>query len=130
MSLRLAFAAAAVAALAVAAPASASPVRPFTLAALKSAQAAGQPVLVDVFAPWCPTCRAQAPTIDGLAADPAYAKLVVFRLDFDNQQAEKRALGVTRQSTLIGYKGSREIGRTLGVTDPAQIKAMAQALVK
>jgi thiol-disulfide isomerase/thioredoxin len=110
---------------AIAAPASAQPVRPFSLAVLKAAQAAGKPVLVDAFAPWCPTCRAQAPTIDRLAADPAYRNLVILRLDYDNQTAEKKALGVTSQSTLIAYKGKQEVGRTLGMTDPAQLRAFA-----
>ena len=113
------------AALAFAGPLAARPVKPFSFAALKAAETAGEPVLVDVFAPWCPTCRAQAPTIDALAANPAYAKLVILRLDFDKQVAEKKALGVTKQSTLIAYKGAREVARTLGVTDPAQIKAFA-----
>lgn len=54
----------------IAAPVQAQPIRPFSLTALKAAQAQGRPVLIDAFAPWCPTCRAQAPTIDGLAADP------------------------------------------------------------
>src|SRR5258708_5636871 len=110
---------------AIAAPASAQPVRPFSLAVLKAAQAAGKPVLVDAFAPWCPTCRAQAPTIDRLAADPAYRNLVILRLDYDNQTAEKKALGITKQSTLIAYKGNQEVGRTLGITDPAQLRAFA-----
>ncbi|MFA5966801.1 MAG: thioredoxin family protein [Sphingomonas sp.] len=113
------------AALCVATPAAAQPVKPFSLAALKAAQAHGQAVLVDVFAPWCPTCRAQAPTIDALATDPAYAKLLVLRLDYDHQVAEKKALGVTRQSTLITYRGTKETGRALGITDPTQLRTFA-----
>ncbi|MES1974978.1 MAG: thioredoxin family protein [Pseudomonadota bacterium] len=118
------------AALCIAAPATAQPVRPFSLAALKAAQAQGQSVLVDVFAPWCPTCRAQAPTIDALATDPAYAKLLILRLDYDHQTAEKKALGVSRQSTLITYRGARETGRVLGITDPAQIRTFAASALR
>ena len=114
----------------IAAPASAQPVRPFSLTALKAAQAIGRPVLVDAFAPWCPTCRAQAPTIDKLAADPAYRNLVILRLDYDHQVAEKKALGITRQSTLITYKGNKEVGRTLGITDPAQLMAFAKKALR
>ena len=113
----------AVAALAVmSAAVSAQPVRLFSMAALKAAQAKGQPVLVDAFAPWCPTCRAQAPTIDALSRSRGYDKLVILRLDYDNQLAEKKALGIRQQSTLILFKGGREVGRTLGVTDPAEIR--------
>lgn len=118
------------AAMLVAVPAMAQPVKPFTLAALKTAQAHGQSVLVDVFAPWCPTCRAQAPTIDAIATDPAFAKLVILRLDYDHQSAEKKALGVNKQATLIAYHGTKETGRVLGVTDPAQLKALAASALR
>jgi thiol-disulfide isomerase/thioredoxin len=111
----------------VAAPLHAQPVRPFSLAALKAAQASGRPVLVDAYAPWCPTCRAQAPTIDRLAADPAYKGLTILRLDYDNQTTEKKVLGITKQSTLIAYKGNREVGRIVGITDPAQLRSFAAA---
>lgn len=105
--------------------ATAQPVKPFSLPALKAAQAAGDPVLVDVFAPWCPTCRAQAPTIDALANNPATRRLVIFRLDYDHQDAEKAFLHVNKQSTLIAYRGGHEVGRSLGITDPQQINALA-----
>jgi thioredoxin 1 len=74
-------------------PLMAQPIQPFTTAALKAAQAAGEPILVDAYASWCPICRKQAPTIDAMAKDPAFDKLLILRLDYDNQTAEKRALG-------------------------------------
>jgi thioredoxin 1 len=113
--------------LAFASAALAQPIQPFSTAALKAAQAAGEPVLVDAYASWCPTCRKQAPTIDAMANDPAFAKLVILRLDYDNQTAEKRALGIATQSTLIAYHGDKEVGRTVGVTDPEQIKSLAES---
>jgi len=111
-------------------PAAAQPIRPFSTAALKAAQAKGEPVLVDAFAPWCPTCRAQSPTLDAIAASPDYAKLVILRLDYDHQIAEKKALGINQQSTLIAFKGSREVGRTLGVIQADQIRAFAATPLK
>jgi thioredoxin 1 len=107
--------------------AQARPIQPFSMAALKAAQTAGQPVLVDAYASWCPICRKQAPTIDAMTNDPAFAKLVILRLDYDNQSAEKRALGITQQSTLIAFHGAKETGRLVGVTDPDQIKSLAKS---
>lgn len=112
--------------LAYAVPVLAQPIQPFTTAALKAAQAAGQPVLVDAYASWCPTCRKQEPTIAAISKDPAFAKLVILRLDYDNQTAEKRALGIVQQSTLIVFNGAKETGREVGLTDPDQIKKLAQ----
>jgi thioredoxin 1 len=113
--------------LAFAAPLLAQPIQPFSTAALKAAQDAGKPVLVDAYASWCPTCRKQAPTIDAMAKDPAFDKLLILRLDYDNQTAEKRALGITTQSTLIAFRGSKETGRSVGITDPEQIKVLAKS---
>lgn len=110
-----------------AAPLLAQPIQPFTTAALKAAQAAGKPVLVDAYASWCPICRKQAPTIDAMTSDPAFAKLVILRLDYDSQNAEKRALGIVQQSTLIAFDGNKETGRLVGVTDPDEIKKLAQS---
>jgi thioredoxin 1 len=113
--------------LAVTSGALAQPIQPFSTAALKAAQAKGEPVLVDAYASWCPTCRKQAPTIDAMANDPAFAKLVILRLDYDNQTAEKRDLGIVQQSTLIVYRGDKEVGRQVGLTDPQQIKTLADS---
>ena len=121
----------AAAAAALAAPAAhAGPVRPYSAAALAAAQRAGQPVLVDVHADWCPTCRAQAPVIAEISRDKAFAGLVILRLDFDAQAAERRALRVQKQSTLIVWNGTAERGRSTGVTDRAQIRALAASALR
>jgi len=114
----------------ISAPAHAGAIRPYSSALLARAQAAGLPVLVDVHADWCPTCRAQDPTIREIAGDPAYAKLVILKLDFDSQVAERRALGVSKQSTLIVYRGKAERGRVTGVTDRAQIRSLAATALR
>jgi len=113
--------------LAFAVPAMAQPIQPFSTAALKAAQAKGQAVLVDAYASWCPTCRKQEPTINALSKDPAFEKLLILRLDYDTQNAEKRQLGIVQQSTLIAFDGGKETGRLVGVTDAEQIKALAKS---
>lgn len=114
----------AVAAFAIVAPAQAAEFRPYTAAALQAARADGRPVLVHVHADWCPVCRAQAPLIRSLSTGAAYDQLLVLTLDFDHQKAERKALGVNKQSTLIAYAGGREVGRSIGQTSPDDIRAM------
>ena len=105
-----------------------SPV-PFTGVAFEQAQKAQKPILIDVHADWCPTCRAQSPTILGLQTKPEYKNLVVFKVDFDAQKDVLAKLGVRSQSTLIVFKGGSEVGRSVGITNPAAIEALAhQAL--
>ena len=117
-------------AVAVAAPATAREITPFDMAAFHAAQGAGQSILVDAYADWCPTCRAQAPILARISHDPAYDKLLIFRLDYDKQNSEKQALGVRIQGTLIAYHGAREAGRSVGITDPKAIEALAQTALK
>ncbi len=108
----------------------AAPIQKFSNAALQAAQRAGKPVLVDIHADWCPTCRRQAPTIEAISRDPAFAKLIILKLDFDAQVAERTALGVRKQSTLIAYNGRNERTRATGIIDPAQIRALAASALR
>ncbi len=94
---------------------------PFSRAAFDAAQAAGKPILIDIYAPWCPVCRAQEPILESLQAQPANADLVVFRVDFDNQRDVVRSFRAQRQSTLIAYNGQTETGRSVGDTNAASI---------
>ena len=110
--------------IAVAAPAQAAEIKPFSARAFTIAQQQGRPILVDVYADWCPTCRAQAPSIDRLARSLWAAKMIVFRLNFDTQKADWSRMGVRRQSTLIAYRGYKETGRLVGATDPALIEKL------
>jgi thiol-disulfide isomerase/thioredoxin len=105
-------------------PAAAAEWKPFDAAAFAQAQKDGKSILVDVFAPWCPTCRAQKPILEGLTAKPEFKDLLVLVVDFDTQKDVVRALKATAQSTLIAYKGDQETGRSVGDTNPGSIEAL------
>ena len=106
------------------APAAAPAPVAFDRAAFEQAQAADKRILIDIHAPWCPTCRAQEPIIERLSAARGNESLVVFRVDFDSQKSDVRSFGAQRQSTLIAYRGDRETGRLVGDTDPGRIAAL------
>lgn len=92
--------------------------------AFAAAQAAGKPVLLHITAPWCPTCKAQAPILSKLEATPKFKNLVVLNIDFDTSKNLLRSLRVSQQSTLIVYKGKTEVGRSTGDTNAASIEAL------
>ena len=106
------------------APAVALEVKPFAADSFAAASAAGAPILIDVTASWCPTCRAQKAVLEGLSSDPAFADMVVFEVDFDAQRDAVVSFGARRQSTLIVYRGSQERGRDVGITDPESVRAL------
>ena len=74
--------------------------------AFSAAQAAGKPIL------------------SKLEAEPKFKGLVTFNIDFDTSKPLLRKLHVAQQSTLIVYKGKKEMGRSTGDTDPASIAAL------
>ena len=97
---------------------------PFDQAAFAAAQAAGKPILVHVTAPWCTTCKAQAPILSRLLSEPRFKQLVTFDIDFDTQKALLSKFQVRLQSTMIVFKGEQETGRSTGDTDPGSIEAL------
>jgi thioredoxin 1 len=108
-------------------PASAAEWKPFSAAAFAEAQKEGKSILVDIFAPWRPTCWAQNPILVQLTREPQFNSLVVFKVDFDNQKGDVRALKAQQQSTLIAYKGETEKGRSVGMTDEKSIAALVNS---
>lgn len=104
--------------------ASAMAPKSYSQQAFATAQAAGKPILLHITAPWCPTCKAQAPILSKLEVMPKFKNLMVFNIDFDTSKDLLRKLRVAQQSTLIMYKGSREVGRSTGDTNAASIAAL------
>ncbi len=97
---------------------------PFSSEAFQKAQAAGKPILIEIHASWCPTCKAQAPILSELTAQPKFKDMAVFRVDFDSQKAEVKRFGAQMQSTLIVFRGANEVGRSVGETRREPIAAL------
>jgi thioredoxin 1 len=101
----------------------------FDRAAFEAAVAAGGPVLIDVFAPWCTTCRAQSAVLADLFARPEFSDFRVFVVDYDTEKDIMRSFGVQQRSTLIAFSGGVEVGRIVGDTRPAAIEALLAAAI-
>jgi thioredoxin 1 len=84
---------------------------------------AGVPVLVHVTAPWCEVCQAQKPVVAKLVGKGDFAAMKKFDVDFDSQKDVLKKLKVQSQSTMVLFKNGKEIGRSVGVSDPAKIEA-------
>jgi thiol-disulfide isomerase/thioredoxin len=108
---------------------SADPAATFTEAAFAAAQSAGKPIIIEVTAPWCPTCKAQAPIINSLMAKPEMKGVLLLKVDFDSQKDTLRTLRVAQQSTLIAFKGKTETSRSIGDTTPAGIEKLFKSAI-
>lgn len=102
---------------------------PYDKAQFEQLKAEGKPIVVDFFATWCPTCKAQKPSVQAIAADPAFKSLTIFLADYDNEKALKKELNITQQSTFVVFKGGKEVARSTGQTRKEDITAtFAKAL--
>ena len=104
-------------------PAFAFQAEPFSEKSFEAAQAAGKPILIEVTAPWCPTCKAQKPILSTLAQKPKFKDVVAFQIDFDSRKDLLRKFNVRMQSTLISFAGTKEVARSTGDTNAASIEA-------
>jgi thioredoxin 1 len=71
------------------------------------------PVLVDFWAEWCAPCKMIAPLVDELASEYD-GKLVVAKLDADENPNTMQAFGVMGIPTLILFKGGSAVERITG----------------
>lgn len=95
---------------------------PFDQASFDKAVAAGEPVIVQFHADWCPTCKTQTPIVAQLVAEPKMKDVKLFVVDFDKEKALKKSLRVSSQSTFVVFKGGKEVARSTGQTTRAAIE--------
>jgi thiol-disulfide isomerase/thioredoxin len=84
--------------------------------------ATGNPLVVHVHADWCTVCRAQMPVMDRVLAGPAYKNVRAVRVNFDREKRFLADYKVVRQSTIIVFKGGKEIARLSYDSDPQRIE--------
>lgn len=98
--------------------------QPFTPELFQAAKDQHKSILIEIYASWCPTCRAQKPILSDLLAKPRFKDLTVLRVDFDSQKKEVRNFRANVQSTLIVFKAGEEVGRSVGQTKADAIAAL------
>ena len=74
-------------------------------------------VLVDVWAPWCPPCRAMGPIVEELSEDFEDDDVIkVTKLNADEYMDIASNLGVTGLPTFLLYKNGEIISKKVGMT--------------
>ncbi len=98
----------------------------FDRARFDAAQAAGKPILLHIAATWCETCHAQKKVIEALEGDEKFRAYSIYTIDFDTEKDVMRTFGAASRSTLIVFKGTTEMGRSVGETSAESIKALME----
>lgn len=97
---------------------------PYTQDKLDSLNKAAKPTLVFIYADWCPTCKAEEKILNTLLPTKEFQGITTLMVNFDDQKPVVRAFGATYQSTLIVFKGGKEVARVTGETDQDRIAAL------
>ena len=102
---------------------------PFDLAQFEALNNNGKPMLVFIYADWCPTCKAQEPIVSELLKKPEFRGVTVLRVDFDKQKDAVKQFKAQYQSTLIAFKGGKEVARSTGDTRKESIATLLNKML-
>ena len=85
-----------------------------------------KPVLVDFWAEWCGPCKMIGPTIDSIATEYA-DKLVVGKLNVDNDPTIAQTYGIRNIPTMLIFKGGVVVDKLVGaMAKPALVSKLQQ----
>lgn len=104
-------------------------IKPFSQQEFDHLTKEGKPVVLEVSAPWCSTCKQQKPIIESLMKQPAYKDVTLMTVDFDSAKPTLKTFKVNMQSTLVAFKGEKDVGRSVGDTSPAGLEGLVKKTV-
>jgi thioredoxin 1 len=81
---------------------------------------ASLPVLVDVWAQWCPPCKAIAPVLEAIAAD-FHDRIHIYKINNDDYPSVVSGFGVMAVPTLLVFADGELVNRLVGARGKARL---------
>ncbi len=91
----------------------------FSIESLENAKAAGKTLVINSYEPWCWSCRKQDKVL--LDAKEEFKDVVFLTYQQGKNKDIAKALEINFRSTIVVFKGKKEIARLVGQTDKNQI---------
>lgn len=102
----------------------AAEIRVYDASLFAQLNAEGRPFLIDIRAPWCPTCLAQERQLRSIVAGFGDRDLTILQVDFDLQKPLVKQFNARSQSTLVMFGGGKEVARVAGETRAEVLRGM------
>jgi len=88
-----------------------------------------KPVVVDFFATWCGPCMMAGPIIDKLA-DEMGDKVVIGKLDVDEESDIAQKYGVMSIPTMVVFKDGKEVERKVGFPGETGLRKLIEGVTQ
>ncbi len=88
----------------------------------------GQPVVIDLWAPWCGPCRMMGPVVDELAEEYD-GKIIVGKMNVDDNEEVPAQFNVMNIPTLLLFKDGQLVNRHVGAARKADLVPLFDALL-
>lgn len=89
---------------------------PFSKERFEELQAAGEVVLIDVYATWCSTCKKQQEALSQYRAENPDKSFHILEINFDDDKQWVKHFRAPRQSTLLLYTGEEQFWYSVAET--------------
>ena len=87
-----------------------------------------QPVLVDMWAPWCVPCRMVAPVVDKLAQKYA-GKMTFYKMNIDENPRVPASFRVMSIPTLMLFKNGKAVDTIVGAVPEKTLSSRIDAVL-
>ena len=91
----------------------------FTIEKFEEAKKNGEVIVVTAWAKYCGTCQRQKVVLD--QAENDFEEVLFLYYNHPKMKSIAKYLKIDRRSTILVYKGSKEVSRTLGQLDKSVI---------